>query len=799
MKIQKIEAENFKLFSEKFQDVEKIGDTDLILFNGPNGYGKTSVFDVLEFCLTGKIKRILQYTEELKVAKNEASENRILISDETRESHVKIYLEEKGQNIEITYLCPPRRKKNASRENNPIRIFDMFHRTIVCNGEEVQNQEDFLNGLGLNDIEEVFDKCCFLSQDEHLSFLKKAKTSKADALSFLFEVPEIWTKEQERVEKLLDSLCDRRKTKVPSYLIRLAQQEEKIENEKKTLEEKMKTDAADAQVPYQRLFQGKNIAWDQENAVFDEKAWRDAQGELEDLLYFSKNKESCRNYLFNRPYEEFLKEFQGGENIFYQDCPLEYSYRFYGLVKKEEELERAYIKEKKYRGLYDNLQNGKYDGLNWEFIREENLLEYAAVSEIQGQLKVLGNLGKTQGLLERTMLSLSQTRQQLIEHMHTAMEQRGLSENVCPLCGASYTDREALDKEIEKETKVLNELSDDSVTQIRNIRKNLYEEFFRKLMENISERLKNTVSEKTYRRLQEAKRYKLLILKNEEILGNIDIHLPEQYVEDITEQNRGYNALLKELRAKMKAIPEEVSLQLKAREFEEKLKRYFDGDEMRFSQLSVEMLERKKGYINFSYFDANNKLLETKKTELEIVRNRKRKLERLKADLEKYQTALAEGIQEYKKTIMKDIEPLLYVYTARMLQQKFNGKSVCISTDEHFKNIQFINSGNTDKQDILYSMSSGQLSAVALAFLLCMNQVYGQNRACSVLMIDDPVQTIDDVNMVGFVDILRYEFPDRQIFVSTHEQKFEWFLRYRFAKAGKSVKVFNMKDIMLGE
>ena len=69
MKIQKIEAENFKLFSEKFQDVEKIGDTDLILFNGPNGYGKTSVFDVLEFCLTGKIKRILQYTEELEVAK----------------------------------------------------------------------------------------------------------------------------------------------------------------------------------------------------------------------------------------------------------------------------------------------------------------------------------------------------------------------------------------------------------------------------------------------------------------------------------------------------------------------------------------------------------------------------------------------------------------------------------------------------------------------------------------------------------------------------------------------------------
>ena len=74
-------------------------------------------------------------------------------------------------------------------------------------------------------------------------------------------------------------------------------------------------------------------------------------------------------------------------------------------------------------------------------------------------------------------------------------------------------------------------------------------------------------------------------------------------------------------------------------------------------------------------------------------------------------------------------------------------------------------------------MSSGQLSAVALSFLLCMNQAYGANKACSILLIDDPVQTIDDVNMVGFVDILRY----------------------RYSKAEKKVNVFNMKDIMLQE
>lgn len=41
----------------------------MILFNGPNGYGKTSVFDIIEFCLTGDIKRISDYSDELAIAK----------------------------------------------------------------------------------------------------------------------------------------------------------------------------------------------------------------------------------------------------------------------------------------------------------------------------------------------------------------------------------------------------------------------------------------------------------------------------------------------------------------------------------------------------------------------------------------------------------------------------------------------------------------------------------------------------------------------------------------------------------
>ena len=162
-----------------------------------------------------------------------------------------------------------------------------------------------------------------------------------------------------------------------------------------------------------------------------------------------------------------------------------------------------------------------------------------------------------------------------------------------------------------------------------------------------------------------------------------------------------------------------------------------------------------------------------------------------------YLSAIEDGKKEYKRRIIQDIEPLLYVYTAKILQQKFNGKSIFIHFDEDKGEIGFVNSVE-DNQNILYSMSSGQLAAVALSFLLCMNQVYSKNTL-PILLIDDPIQTIDDVNMVGLVDILRYEFEDSQIFISTHEQKFEWYLRYKYEKTGKAFKPFNMRKLLLEE
>ena len=383
------------------------------------------------------------------------------------------------------------------------------------------------------------------------------------------------------------------------------------------------------------------------------------------------------------------------------------------------------------------------------------------------------------------------------EELAVIMKEELISSKNCPLCGASYSDREQLNEKIKEETNVLNKISDETTTRIQNIKKKIYEEYLEKVEEKIQIKLENSISDETYADLQNVKKNKAKIFDLEQLLQKIEIEIDN---EEKSEESLlpGYNMLITRIKEKLRPVAEEISMQLKEKDFEYYYERFYDKNLELFFEINKEELCEKRKYINGIRHNFYIAEMNKKNKEIEILTSRIDKLEKVVEKLKEYSEALKQGIKEYKKKIISDIEPLLHVYTAKILQQKFNGKSIYISTNEAVDSIQFVNSMK-DRQDILYSMSSGQLSAVAISFLLCMNQVYGKHNPCSVLLIDDPVQTIDDVNMVGLVDLLRYEFEDRQIFISTHEQTFEWFLRYRYSKANKAVKIFNMKEIMLNE
>lgn len=808
MRIKSLEMKNFKLFDEKFDKMQDIARTDLILLNGPNGYGKTTIFDALELALTGEIKRIKTYNKELGVSKSEKPKRKILIADPSEEAYVNVILEECGNELKVERfyekpLCTQGNKD--SQDNNPHKIFDKFQLRLYYNGEEIKQEEErthILKCHNLNGIKDFFDKCCFLSQDEHLQFLKETKKDKSMALGFLFQLPEERQKELDRVNAILGFIQNSNTKINVGYLKKFENLENGLKEEIKNLESKWNNTLADQdegkqpKVEYACLFPNKEFNWDREKPFLKDEEFDQAFKILERLDYYAKNQEACKKYIWNKPYRELLKPFKGTENILYEENELEYAFRFFPLLRNGSRLEDRYQRQQQLELLKQSLDKRDIYNLNWTLVASENLLTEDMIELAKKDIEQVRTLEQVQGTIDQVLTEISNTRTILLRQTREAMEQKAISDGECPFCGNVYGKWEILERHISEEKEKLLSVSNGNVAEIQNRKDDIYEKYLDGIAASAQAILQDWVPETIYKKCLEIKKYKAELNKIEVLLKKINSGLPVEYQEDMTKTARDYENLVQTIKNNLKAIPDEMQEQLDLRDFWRDFAYYYDGSEDKFSEKTVFKLQSKRSYIMKFFLNSQRNLLFTKKGELLKTEKRHKKLQEMYDLLSEYKKAIETGVTDYKQTVIQDIEPLLHVYTAKILQQKFCGKSIFIQTDENMRNFQLTHS-EEDNQDILYNMSSGQLAAVSLSFLLCMHQVYAKQQSLPILLIDDPVQTIDDVNMVGLVDILRFEFQDTQIFISTHEQRFEWYLKYKYEKAQKIIQSYNMKNIVL--
>jgi hypothetical protein len=86
-------------------------------------------------------------------------------------------------------------------------------------------------------------------------------------------------------------------------------------------------------------------------------------------------------------------------------------------------------------------------------------------------------------------------------------------------------------------------------------------------------------------------------------------------------------------------------------------------------------------------------------------------------------------------------------------------------------------------QDPYTLFSSSQLNALAVSLFLGLN--LGTNGApLQVVMLDDPLQSLDDVNLLGLIDTLRRTKALRQLVVSTHDRRFTNLLQRKLRPVG---------------
>lgn len=70
-----------------------------------------------------------------------------------------------------------------------------------------------------------------------------------------------------------------------------------------------------------------------------------------------------------------------------------------------------------------------------------------------------------------------------------------------------------------------------------------------------------------------------------------------------------------------------------------------------------------------------------------------------------------------------------------------------------------------------YVLSSSQVNALAVSVFLALN-IGVPKPPLSVAILDDPLQSLDDVNLLGLIDLFRQAKRQRQFLVSTHDSRF---------------------------
>jgi hypothetical protein len=68
-------------------------------------------------------------------------------------------------------------------------------------------------------------------------------------------------------------------------------------------------------------------------------------------------------------------------------------------------------------------------------------------------------------------------------------------------------------------------------------------------------------------------------------------------------------------------------------------------------------------------------------------------------------------------------------------------------------------------------LSSSQVNVLALSIFLALN-IGIPKPPLPIAMLDDPLQNLDDINLLGLVDLLRRAKGQRQLLVSTHDARF---------------------------
>ena len=173
-----MKIKNFKVFDEFIID---FNDSKLVSFGGPNGYGKTTIFDAIELGMTGNINRI-------KSIDTSGSQDNIVAKDQTQLVEIEIKLiNNDGNFIHIKRILEQLFKtKKHNKIANFKNIWKLIH--IIDGNENPITQVEFENLLGETNLNKFYNNFFYVQQEDTAHFLINNEKVRLEKISELFNL-----------------------------------------------------------------------------------------------------------------------------------------------------------------------------------------------------------------------------------------------------------------------------------------------------------------------------------------------------------------------------------------------------------------------------------------------------------------------------------------------------------------------------------------------------------------------------------------------------------------------------------
>lgn len=770
IKLNRLYLENYKLFTLK----EIVFEESLSVFDGPNGYGKTSVFDAIEFLVTGSISRIKDCNS---IAGNTSYSQNYIANNPKKDTIIKGEFQSSKDDPFVILIRIPASTK-AGKVNNPKQIDaqantyflpdyntpkESWNTYLVDNTTAQTQRNAFFGSQNLS----FFTLIHYIQQEDRLSYFKKSEADRTSTIAKLFgiESEQAKVKQLDQAHKQLSKRLNEIKAKIQNAQSEIASIPGDFQS---------KTD-------YVSLAGGQSL-WDCKDFGFKGAKSKDL---FEQALW---ELEAIRSLFKNQALFFLSQDFRQYDRIPNERKAIAIQAWF--LTKNTpnitEILSNLHLKLTTLEEIESLIDQGEYLKIDYNALCKALSLP-DLLPQFHELLVQAESLSKNQTDLEKTLSSIQRLRNQL--HQKTSMA-KNLDQSSCPYCGYNWDSPSLLEEQYSLTQDTLNGIIERNglmYNQIIAEIKSIVEAHCLPLITKVLNELRSNPQLKIFMEFPDSNIWAQATKCCDAILKRIDLSIIDINVQTTPESwADAALSIISKIELLRETIPAEYRLDDDKYKFQSVYSQYFAKNNY-FNSLTEQVLEAKYDYIKSEYYLSFNNARETHKKLL----TQKESLEGLMYQIKCYHQALDRSITQYQELVIGQIEIPFFLYSSRLLQSYHGGQGVMINSDG--QTIRFVAPGA--EHDVIYTMSSGQLSAVLLAFSLSLSKIYSGDSFQTIL-IDDPIQCMDDINMISFVELLRREFSSSQIVLSTHEDSFSNYIQYKFEKYNLPSQSITLKHDM---